>query len=62
MGVKFVGLKGDDSVAVIALYPETRDEAESASGESGATLAGGDENAADADDASTPAPEGEEDK
>ncbi len=62
MGVKFVGLKGDDAVAVIALYPESKDEAESASEEPGATLAEGDETAEDADEASTSAPQGEEDK
>lgn len=28
MGVKFVGVRGDDEVAVIALYPESEDAEE----------------------------------
>ncbi|MDR1387287.1 MAG: DNA gyrase subunit A [Propionibacteriaceae bacterium] len=41
MGVKFVGLRGDDSVAVIALYPEGEDEAETASATSPSDPASG---------------------
>ncbi len=36
MGVKFVGLRGDDSVAVIALYPESKEDEETASADSDA--------------------------
>nr|NLI49000.1 DNA gyrase subunit A [Propionibacterium sp.] len=62
MGVRFVGLKGDDSVAVIALYPDSKDDGESASDEAGATLAGGDESAVNEDAPAPATPEGEEDE
>ncbi|WP_297743015.1 DNA gyrase subunit A [uncultured Tessaracoccus sp.] len=46
MGVKFVGVRGDDAVSVIALYPETEVEEE----ESAESVAAEDEEAATVDD------------
>ena len=50
MGVKFVGLTGDDSVSVIALYPEAREVEVEGEGE-----AEGDEGTAEATSADAPA-------
>ncbi len=61
MGVKFVGLKPDDAVAAIALYPEAEgveDAAEPAAGED--TLADAEADASDVESAATP--EGEEEE
>ncbi|MFP5417160.1 MAG: DNA gyrase subunit A, partial [Actinomycetes bacterium] len=43
MGVKFVGLVGDDSVTVIALYPETTDEDEPGTVEASPATDGGED-------------------
>ena len=58
MGVKFVGLKGDDAVAVIALYPESKDDEESASLEADGDI----ETAPDAGEESTTKTTQEEDE
>ena len=45
MGVKFVGVKGDDSVGAIALYPESEVELEDAAVDEDAELDAGAEDA-----------------
>ena len=56
MGVKFVGLKVDDAVAVIALYPESKEDEDAASPQSDATV---DADAGDALEVSAATPEEE---
>ena len=63
MGVKFVGLNADDSVAVIALYPEAKEEAGPAGDADGdATLSDAEAYRSGEDARNAGTPDGEEDE
>ena len=60
MGVKFVGVKGDDSVGAIALYPESDSESEAEEAVADEAAAEASEGTVDGSDASQAEPNSEE--